>query len=280
VPPLKNSLRATFKDFVLHIEGFGFLFHRVHNGDAIFAGGKSEPVEMNYPIVVAAPLLGHLDSLEPEDHVQEFIKATARADEIAWDFTIAYNIIALYLQSNFNHINSTSDVELDQILTWCDYVSANERVGRGKAEAAIVRQSIIDYRGFSEPALSESPEHGYVYLAYCSTGHYKIGRSKYPNERIKHFDTQMPVEVTIIHFIETDDAAYLERCFHEHHVKQNFKGEWFNLSEVDVDTFKSINTWRTVETRFNFKGEKSTLRRVPPFIKMPFRMPNPKRQAT
>lgn len=46
---------------------------------------------------------------------------------------------------------------------------------------------------------------GYVYLAHAETGHYKIGLSIGPVERIRVFDTKMPVKVSLIHTIPATD---------------------------------------------------------------------------
>lgn len=83
---------------------------------------------------------------------------------------------------------------------------------------------------------------GYVYLAYADTGHYKIGLSVDPRSRIKHFDTKMPVEVKLVHVIETDDMQRLEGELHRRYEGQRVTGEWFELSQDDVAFIQSIKS--------------------------------------
>lgn len=82
---------------------------------------------------------------------------------------------------------------------------------------------------------------GFVYLAYAETQDYKIGRSKNPDDRIKHFDTQMPVEVSKVHTFPATDANESERLLHEWCEDRQVKGEWFNLEEQHVDVLKAIS---------------------------------------
>lgn len=91
---------------------------------------------------------------------------------------------------------------------------------------------------------SRSKRAGYVYLAHADTGHYKIGYSVDPQNRIKHFDTQMPVKVEIVHTIQTDDMRRLEKKLHERFESQRVTGEWFDLGEDDVGFITSIGEMR------------------------------------
>ena len=77
---------------------------------------------------------------------------------------------------------------------------------------------------------------GFVYLAKSDTGHYKIGRSQNPYGRIKHFDTIMPVKVKIVHYFPCDDPALGERALHYVVKESRITGEWFDLSDGDVES--------------------------------------------
>ena len=78
---------------------------------------------------------------------------------------------------------------------------------------------------------------GFIYLAKSDTGHYKIGRSKNPYGRIKHFDTIMPVEVKIVHYFPCDNPAAAESILHRWLAPYRTKGEWFTLSD---------STWKRI----------------------------------
>ena len=74
---------------------------------------------------------------------------------------------------------------------------------------------------------------GWIYIAKSDTGHYKIGRSKTPVERVKHFDTIMPVEVKVIAMIPCDDYVAAEKALHKKYAGVKYKGEWFNLAPCE-----------------------------------------------
>ena len=84
---------------------------------------------------------------------------------------------------------------------------------------------------------------GEVYLAKADTGHYKIGVSKTPGKRIKHFRTIMPVDVEIVHRFASDNCREAERLLHEQFASLRHRGEWFNLQEHDVQHIVGISTY-------------------------------------
>lgn len=85
---------------------------------------------------------------------------------------------------------------------------------------------------------------GYVYLAFCDTGHFKIGRSVDPDARIQHFDTQMPVEVVKSHAFHADNASWAEACLHDWFAECRVKGEWFALSDAALMMLHSLEQFR------------------------------------
>lgn len=84
---------------------------------------------------------------------------------------------------------------------------------------------------------------GYVYLAKSSTGHFKIGHSKNPWERIKHFDTIMPVRVEMVHLIWCDDMKRAEKHLHRMLEPYRYIGEWFMLDDRHVFTFRTLSAY-------------------------------------
>lgn len=94
-----------------------------------------------------------------------------------------------------------------------------------------------------EKASKRSATEGYIYLAYCDTGHYKIGWSVDPDKRIKHFDTQMPVEVSMVHSFPTDNVRAAETFLHYLFQDKRINGEWFDLSESEIEFICAIYEW-------------------------------------
>lgn len=93
---------------------------------------------------------------------------------------------------------------------------------------------------FTAEAVRSTKSTSFVYLAHSETGHYKIGLSVGPVERIKIFDTKMPIKVELVHTFETDSAREAEGALHGRYAEKHHQGEWFNLTPEDVAEIKRI----------------------------------------
>lgn len=96
---------------------------------------------------------------------------------------------------------------------------------------------------------------GDVYLAKSENGFYKIGISKDPRGRIKHFSTIMPLEVEIIHTFASDNCREAEAALHRMHDCCRARGEWFSLSEQDVYFITSITAYFEGQFHFEMSSE-------------------------
>jgi hypothetical protein len=81
---------------------------------------------------------------------------------------------------------------------------------------------------------------GYVYLLQSSTGYYKIGRTKDPQNRLATFSVKLPFEVEYEHIISSSNMNKLERKLHALFADKRVNGEWFDLSPDDVAYIKSM----------------------------------------
>jgi len=91
------------------------------------------------------------------------------------------------------------------------------------------------------------PLASYVYLFRDRDNLYKIGHSVDPQQRAKDIsqpnfpiDVICTIKTDVICTIKTDDASALEHDLHEHFVEKRVKGEWFSLTQDDIDTIISI----------------------------------------
>jgi len=93
----------------------------------------------------------------------------------------------------------------------------------------------------------EKDEKGFEGFVYLIGNHeqkiYKIGLSRQPKERYKAFRTKLPFEVEVIHQIETTDMKKAEKVLHNWMNDKNAHGEWFNLSQADVDFMCNLATF-------------------------------------
>ena len=98
---------------------------------------------------------------------------------------------------------------------------------------------------------------GYVYLIgeIGNEGRYKIGstRAKDVNKRLKQLQTGNSSELYIKESFETEYPFKVEKMLHNHFKSSNLMGEWFELSESDVEAFKVVceEKMRVVESLKN-----------------------------
>src|SRR5690606_25797996 len=67
---------------------------------------------------------------------------------------------------------------------------------------------------------------GYVYFLLADNGLVKIGRTKNLQERLDHFTTKLPYELTLIHSIKTNNSVETEKYYHEKFKDKRTRGEW------------------------------------------------------
>jgi hypothetical protein len=142
------------------------------------------------------------------------------------------------------------DEAIDDLIKACDRADAQTYIHiPAYIQSTIERiRAEADYRnGYKhrpvKPAAAKSPvspKPGFVYLVRAESGHYKIGRTRDPQNRIKTFSVQLPFRVEFEHVIKSDDMCALEEQLHERYANKRLDGEWFNLSADDVDYIKSL----------------------------------------
>ena len=82
---------------------------------------------------------------------------------------------------------------------------------------------------------------GFVYLIKIKDKNkYKIGLTSNLKQRISSLSNQNPFEIKLITAIENNDIYKLESELHKKFADKNIKGEWFELSQKDVDYIKRI----------------------------------------
>ncbi len=98
----------------------------------------------------------------------------------------------------------------------------------------------LDKRGAGAAISSEKI--GEVYL-FKSGRYYKIGKTYDSVRRGKEISIELPEKLNLIHSVKTDDPSGVEAYWHKRFEPKRMKGEWFNLSAVDVKAFKR---WRRI----------------------------------
>ena len=78
---------------------------------------------------------------------------------------------------------------------------------------------------------------GYIYIVY-SIGRYKIGLTTRPQKRIREIQSPYPVDLICI--IQTNDMLSLENALHDRFDHARKHGEWFELSDEDIEEIKHM----------------------------------------
>lgn len=117
----------------------------------------------------------------------------------------------------------------DKVLAFCDEARAEKE--RRDAREELKRRREQRRRERSG---------GYVYLIASETGHYKIGRTRNPEDRMATFGVKLPFQVEYQHLIQCDDMRALEKTLHEKFDHKRVNGEWFALAPDDVAWIKSL----------------------------------------
>lgn len=78
----------------------------------------------------------------------------------------------------------------------------------------------------------------FVYLMEAA-GLVKIGKAHNPKKRLRQLQN-CPVQVQLLHQIETDCMSWLESYLHSLYATCRVQGEWFRLSASDIARLKSI----------------------------------------
>jgi hypothetical protein len=80
---------------------------------------------------------------------------------------------------------------------------------------------------------------GYVYLMHgIGTVWYKIGHSVDPLTRAGAIGAKAPFEIDLMLSYWAEDRFHDERIWHAHFASKRASGEWFELTQSDIELFK------------------------------------------
>lgn len=91
---------------------------------------------------------------------------------------------------------------------------------------------------------SEQITRGWVYLIkHGGRNEYRIGSTTNPMRRLGENRIELPGGAEPIHSIETADKTGIETYWHNRFKPKQMNGDWFNLSQTDINEFKH---WRKI----------------------------------
>lgn len=90
---------------------------------------------------------------------------------------------------------------------------------------------------------SQQRMEGFIYILRADNNTYKIGRTKTIHSRIESIDGTLPYATELVHTIEALDYKEAERYFHQKFADRCIRGEWFQLTEEDIEDLKQITSY-------------------------------------
>lgn len=93
----------------------------------------------------------------------------------------------------------------------------------------------------------------YIYfIKNTTTNNYKIGKSYNPTNRLKQLQTGNDCKLEIYHIFESDNAK-LESYLHQYFKNNKILGEWFEISDSDIDNVIKIISMKTDINQLTYK---------------------------
>lgn len=80
----------------------------------------------------------------------------------------------------------------------------------------------------------------YVIRDIDVTGFYKIGRTNDPYVRLSAFEVKLPFQIEIVTVLSCNNAMLMEKQLHDRYALKRVRGEWFQLSDEDVQSIKQL----------------------------------------
>jgi len=141
------------------------------------------------------------------------------------------NPLLVYL-NHIHHRLARKNPELEKLLNQLIHLNESIKVTKKAQELLNGKQD----------KKIKAREGEYVYLIqedFSKT--IKIGYTCNPNRRLTEFKIQLPFEIEHIHTMRCAKGRETEKLLHQHYHKKRVNGEWFRLSEQDVDDIKKLN---------------------------------------
>jgi len=148
---------------------------------------------------------------------------------------ILFNASAKILINKLNKFYAEySDKQIDSL----------EKLFNKQEQEAILEYNIkriSEYAEKKQVKQNKSDEAGYVYFIQTYPDTVKIGLTVNIKRRLKEFEKiLMPYKPVLLHSIKTNNMPVCESFFHNKFSTKRLRGEWFELSEDDIEEMKMV----------------------------------------
>lgn len=150
----------------------------------------------------------------------------------------------------------------------CIYMDGVERpkftlsISKQSMGEILCDSNFIKREALKDKLFSKTIETHYIYLIKSGT-RFKIGITKYPENRNKNIGTKTPLPCELIRltpiFHGRKSAKFMEDQFHGLFKGKNSNGEWFELEEIDIKVFDLITALCVYESDSGFDVRDSNL---------------------
>jgi hypothetical protein len=83
-----------------------------------------------------------------------------------------------------------------------------------------------------------NPINGFIYFLQAENDIVKIGKTINLKNRFDQIQPQLPFKTKIMYVLKTPDYTLLEKKFHELFDDKQVNGEWFKLTDIDIENIK------------------------------------------
>lgn len=152
-------------------------------------------------------------------------------------------LIECYSRSGWNWSENFCTLEDLEPLLEADWIDDDDPL---KVEARLFIEKGNAHQTYCEPSnkiKKHIPVHGYVYVLRAPSmdpSIYKIGREKEYFARIDTLGIKLPWDLEVVVHIESNDYVALEAELHQRFSKMRVKGEWFELTEENIEYLKGL----------------------------------------
>lgn len=157
----------------------------------------------------------------------------------AFSFASDISYSASHALMSFDMQFKKKDAKLDALLD-NPYLSqaAKDRIHAFRDGS--LRREVQEQRAHEKANKVNPKEFGFVYLILAENGLYKIGKARSLKSRLKPFSVHFPMKWDLVYSFYSKNYNTAEASLHERFKDKRDIGEWFKLSDSDVEYIKSI----------------------------------------